>query len=148
MEGENRIAMSMRAVIDHERMEQGPVEVIREIHDVQSTLGVRCGGRSISIDLAAIEWIEAAANYVKIHAGGNQYTVRQKISTLEQQLPPSKFVRIHRCLIVGMNHMRELQSCGNGEFVVVLRNAKELPLGRTYRTHVEGALRQGKPTAS
>ena len=135
--------MSMRALMDHERLERVSVEAIPELREVPRAMVVRCGGRATSIDLDSIEWIEAAANYIKIHAGDAQYVVRQKISTMEQQLPAEKFVRIHRCLIVSLNHVKELQPCGNGEFVVVLRTAKELPLGRTYRTHVENTLKQG-----
>lgn len=135
--------MSMRALIDHEQLERVPVEAVTELREVPRAIIVRCGGRATSIELDSIEWIEAAANYIKIHAGEAQYIVRQKISTMEQQLPAEKFVRIHRCLIVSLSHVKELQPCGNGEFVVVLKTAKELPLGRTYRTHVENTLKRG-----
>ena len=103
---------------------------------------VRTAGRTVFIRLDEIEWIEAAANYVKIFAGEEQYVVREKISSIEQQLPAHRFVRVHRSLIAGIDHIRELQPCGNGEFVVVLRRAKELPLGRTYRAHVESTLKR------
>jgi two-component system, LytTR family, response regulator len=133
--------MSMRALIDHDRLESTPVEMTAHLQEVPRAIVVRCGGRATSIDLNAIEWIEAAANYIKIHAGEEQFVVRQKISTMEEELPKSKFVRIHRCLIVSLDQVRNLQACGNGEFVVVLNNSKELPLGRTYRAHVESAMK-------
>jgi two-component system, LytTR family, response regulator len=117
-------------------------ENVREMPVPAQTMTVRSGGRTVFIHLENVEWIEAAANYIKIHAGEEQFVVREKISTIEQQLPAEKFVRIHRSLIVGLDHVNELQSCGNGEFVVVLRRMKELPLGRTYRTHVEGAMKR------
>lgn len=115
---------------------------VREMPASQRTMTVRCSGRTVFIHLDQIEWIEAAANYIKIHVGEENFVVREKISAIEQQLPTSKFVRIHRSLVVGLDHVKELQSCGNGEFVVVLRRAKELPLGRTYRTHVEDAIKR------
>ena len=121
---------------------------LREMPTAQRTMTVRSGGRTIFIHLDSVEWIEAAANYIKIHSGEECYTVREKISTIEQQLPASKFVRIHRSLVVGLDHVKELQSCGNGEFVVVLNRAKELPLGRTYRSHVENAMQRVNKAAS
>jgi len=123
-------------------------ENLREMPTTQRTMTVRSGGRNVFIHLDSVEWIEAAANYIKIHSGEESYIVREKISTIEQQLPVTKFVRIHRSLIVGLDHVKELQSCGNGEFVVVLNRAKELPLGRTYRTHVESAMKRVHEAAS
>jgi two-component system LytT family response regulator len=116
-------------------------ENVREMPAAPRTMTVRSGGRTVFIHLDRVEWIEAAANYIKIYTGEEHFVVREKISTIEQQLPAAKFVRIHRSLIVGLDHVKELQSCGNGEFVVVLNRAKELPLGRTYRSHVESAMK-------
>jgi len=124
------------------------IDLLQEMQGSRRSIMVRSAGRTVFIRLEDIEWIEAAANYIKIFAGEDQYIVRAKISTIEQQLPVMKFVRIHRSLIAGIDHIRELQSCGNGEFVVVLRRAKELPLGRTYRSHVDSALKQVHAVAS
>jgi two-component system LytT family response regulator len=123
------------------------VEMLREMRGPRRSIMVRTGGRTVFIRLDEIEWIEAAANYVKIHAGEEQYVVREKISTFEQQLPDLKFVRIHRSLIAGIDHVRELQACGNGEFVVVLRRGKELPLGRTFRSHVDTTMKRAHAIA-
>ncbi len=124
------------------------VEMLREMQGSRRSIMVRSAGRTVFIRLDDIEWIEAAANYVKIYAGDEHYIVREKISGIEQQLPAHKFVRIHRSLVAGIDHVRELQACGNGEFVVVLRRGKELPLGRTYRSHVENAMRRVHAPAS
>ncbi len=123
-------------------------ENLREMPTAPRTMTVRSGGRTVFIHLDKVEWIEAAANYIKIYTDVDNFVVREKISTIEQQLPSVKFVRIHRSLIVGLDHVKELQSCGNGEFVVVLNRAKELPLGRTYRTHVESAMKHVTEAAS
>lgn len=124
------------------------VEMLREMQGSRRSIMVRSAGRTVFIRLDDIEWIEAAANYVKIYAGEEHFIVREKISGIEQQLPALKFVRIHRSLVAGIDHVRELQACGNGEFVVVLRRGKELPLGRTYRSHVENAMRRVHAPAS
>ena len=118
------------------------VEISRDTQAGRNSINVRSAGRSVFVRLSEIEWIEAAANYIKIHTADEQIVVREKISSIEQQLPAAQFVRIHRSLIVSLEHVKELQPCGNGEFVVVLHRAKELPLGRTYRAHVEKAMKQ------
>ncbi|HEY2513687.1 MAG TPA: response regulator [Polyangiaceae bacterium] len=83
-----------------------------------------------------VTWIEASANYVLVHAGPRVHQVREKIGDLERTLPRDKFVRIHRSIIVNLDAVAEVQACGGGEHVVVLRSGEELSLGRSYLEHV------------
>ncbi len=59
--------------------------------------------------------------------------LRQSISNLSQRLNPSQFVRIHRSTIVNVHKIKELQPCNSGEYIVVLKNGKELSCSRGYR---------------
>ena len=69
------------------------------------------------------------------------YLVRERIGDFEQALPRDKFIRIHRSVIVNLDAILEIQNCGGGEYIVVLRSGKELPLGRTYRETVDGLVK-------
>ena len=101
---------------------------------------IRSRGRVIIVLLDEIDWIEACANYVRLHlTGKDAHLFRQPISKLAEQLDSSKFVRIHRSYIVNASRIRELQPCNSGEFIVSLRDGKELPCSRSYR-HVLRAL--------
>jgi len=58
------------------------------------------------------------------------------------KLQPDNFLRIHRSLIVNVDRIRCLESCGYGEYLVVLKNGKSLPMGRSYREHLDRFLAQ------
>src|SRR4029077_19183715 len=105
----------------------------RPINNARSRLVIRTDRKTVFLRSSEVEWIEAAGNYVRVHAGDRIYEVREKISDFEHTLDPGRFVRIHRSLIVNLDAVLEQQSCGGGEYIVILRNGKELPLGRTYR---------------
>ena len=47
------------------------------------------------------------------------------------------FVRIHRCHIVNIEQVRELQPWFNGEYVVFLKNGTRLTLSRGYRERLQ-----------
>jgi two-component system LytT family response regulator len=96
-------------------------------------LMVRAGGRVVFLAYDEIEWIEAAANYVRLHAGKESYTLRGSIGNMAEKLPRDQFVRIHRSTVVNLRTIKELQPCNSGEFIVVLRNGKELSCSRGYR---------------
>jgi len=94
---------------------------------------VKAGGRVVFLAYDEIEWIEAAANYVRVHAGKVSYLLRSSIGSIAEKLPDDQFVRIHRSTVVNARIIKELQPCNSGEFIVVLRNGKELSCSRGYR---------------
>ena len=93
---------------------------------------VRSAGRVVFLAYDEVEWIEAAANYVRLHAGRACYTLRASIGNIAGKLPVDQFVRIHRSTIVNARAIKELQPCNSGEFIVVLQNGKELSCSRGY----------------
>ena len=109
-------------------------------HQSNERLVIRSRGRVIIVLVDEIDWVEASANYVRLHLSGkDSHLFRQPISKLVEQLDSSRFVRIHRSYIINVNRIRELQPCNSGEFIVMLRDGKELPCSRSYR-HVLRAL--------
>jgi two-component system LytT family response regulator len=104
---------------------------------------VKSGGRIFFVRTLEIDWIEAAGNYVKLHVGNDSHLIRETMNAVEQRLSPDAFVRIHRCHIVNIEQVRELQPWFNGEYVVILRNGTKLTLSRGYREHLQERL--GKP---
>ena len=105
----------------------------------ENRLIIKSGGRVVFFQIDEIDWIEAAANYVRLHvAGKNAYLFRESIGRMADKLDPMQFIRIHRSFIVNVSKIKELQPCNNGEFMVSLRNGKELPCSRFYRHALEG----------
>jgi two-component system LytT family response regulator len=105
-----------------------------------SRLSVRARGRIVLIDVETIDWLQAADNYVTVHASAREYLLRDTLTTLEDQLDPSVFVRIHRSTIVRLDRIAELQPASHGDFDVRLRDGTVLTLSRTWREQLERAL--------
>jgi two-component system LytT family response regulator len=103
---------------------------------------VPAGGRIRLIEAGQVDWIEAADNYVVLHAGGVTHIVRETMSRLEGELDPATFVRIHRSTIVRLDRIAELRPSFHGDFVVVLFDGTQLTLSRTHRPRVEALLRR------
>lgn len=88
------------------------------------------------LDVDEIDWIEAAANYIKVHVGKEFYLVRESVSGISQWLDPTQFIRIHRSIIANLLKIKELQPCNSGEYIVLLKDGKELPCSRSYRSEL------------
>jgi two-component system, LytTR family, response regulator len=94
---------------------------------------VRSVGRILLVDVADVDWIEAAGNYVRLHHGGRSHLLRETMSHLESRLDPRRFVRIHRSTIVNLDRVRELRHILHGDYAVVLRDETRLTLSRGFR---------------
>ena len=104
---------------------------------------VKSGGRIFFVRTAEIDWIEAAGNYVKLHVGNDSHLIRETMNAVEARLSSDMFVRIHRCHIVNIEQVRELQPWFNGEYVVFLKNGTRLTLSRGYRERLRERVGRG-----
>lgn len=103
-------------------------------------LVIKNAGRVFFLETDEIDWIEAEGNYVRVHAGKKSHLIRETISSLESQLDPKKFLRIHRSAIVKIDRIQELQPWFHGEYHVILHNGTQLTLSRNYRERLQEVL--------
>jgi two-component system LytT family response regulator len=96
-------------------------------------MAIKDGARIVYVKTESIDWVEADGNYVRIHTGKGSYHLLSTIGSLEAQLDPKKFRRIHRATIVNIDSIRELQPWFNGCYRVILHSGVELSLSRGYR---------------
>ena len=100
-------------------------------------LVVRAGGKTVFLRSDEIEWVEASGNYVRLHANGQHYMLRDSMKNMETKLDPDLFVRIHRSAIVNVDHIRELEPYFHGEYVVILRDGTRLMASRVFSDRLD-----------
>ncbi|HKA87894.1 MAG TPA: LytTR family DNA-binding domain-containing protein [Haliangiales bacterium] len=103
-------------------------------------LAVKDDGRVQLVRADEIDWIEAADNYVCVHAGRDTHILRATLTAVEGRLDPSRFARIHRSTVVALDRIRELRPATRNEVVAVLRDGTRLPVSRTYAGRLRSLL--------
>lgn len=96
-------------------------------------LEVRDGARRHFVPLTEVVWVEAAGNYVELHRGGAGLLHRASLAEMERRLQSAGFVRIHRSRLVRREAVANVESRPTGDFVVHLRDGRELAGSRRYR---------------
>ena len=99
-------------------------------------IAIRDGQRIVRVDIDSIQWIDAAGDYMCIHAGNDTHVLRATMRDLEQRLDPVRFQRVHRSTIVNLARVREMRPHLNGEYFLVLDSGHELKLSRSYKDKV------------
>lgn len=100
-------------------------------------LAVRMEGITRFVRVKDIEWIEAAGVYVTLHTSGKEFLYRASLTDLAQSLDPSRFLRIHRSVIVNIESIVHLEPLSHGEFEVLLKDGSHPRVSRTYRNLME-----------
>jgi two-component system LytT family response regulator len=98
---------------------------------------VEKGGREIFLPVERLDWAEADRNYVLLHAGGEEYTIRETLENLASRLDPEQFVRISRSELVNLDRVKEMQPWFHGERRIVLRDGRELVWTRRFRANAQ-----------
>ena len=76
---------------------------------------------------AEILFIEARQNYMSIQGEKNKLMALLTIKSLEEQLPPRKFMRIHKSYIVAVEKITSLR----GNEIII--GTHKIPLGKNYK---------------
>lgn len=97
-------------------------------------LVVKSAGRVTFLRVDEIDWIEAAGNYVRLHAGRDAHLLHEGLAALATRLDPSRFARIHRSTLVNLDRVREVQPWFHGDAIAILRDGTRLQVSRTYRS--------------
>ena len=89
---------------------------------------VRSPERIVFLKPEEIDHVEAAGNYVVLHAGKERHIVRETTSAMEARLAPQGFMRLSRSVIVNLARIREVQPLGPGQYSVLLKNGTRLDM--------------------
>jgi two-component system LytT family response regulator len=92
---------------------------------------VRDGSKVHIIPIAKLDYVEAQDDYAALHSEQKSYLKQQTIASLETQLDPQRFVRIHRSYIVNLERIARIEPYAKDSRVAVLRNGTQLPVSRS-----------------
>jgi two-component system LytT family response regulator len=96
-------------------------------------LAIKDGSTTTWVRQEDIEWIEAAGDYMCVHALGETHIMRKTMKELEDELQADFLQRIHRSTIVNVRHVTEMRSHINGEYFLKLESGRTFKLSRTYK---------------
>ena len=122
-------AVPLRALLD-ERQRPEPAD----------RLLVRSGTRLVVVQTAAVDWAEAAGDYVALHVGPQTHLLRETLTGLEDRLDGRQFVRVHRSAIVQVDRVRDVTLTAAGDARVRLRDGTEVRASRRYWKDLEARL--------
>jgi two-component system, LytTR family, response regulator len=103
-------------------------------------VAIRDDGVLKVVRIPDVDWLETDGNYIRLHVGAASHLLRATAASIEPQLDPRSFIRVHRRYIVNVDRIVEVQPWFAGDAVLVLRNGAKLRVSRTYRERLHARL--------
>lgn len=100
-------------------------------------ISIKDGTETTLVASADIDWIDAAGDYMCIHAKDKVHVLRSTMKKIEEKLDPESFQRIHRSTIVNLEKIEKVCSHINGEFFIIVKGGARLKMSRSYRNKIK-----------
>ena len=118
------------------RSERGGAERVLSGIDGDNTLNgrlaIKDGAETQLLPFDAIDWVDAAGDYMCIHSNGDTHIMRSTMSQLLERLPDN-FVRVHRSTIVNVERVHSYETLPKGELKLSLDGGARLKVSRNYK---------------
>jgi two-component system response regulator LytT len=96
-------------------------------NDIDNDFYINIDRRLIKIDLPSIYLIEAKGDYIKIKTENKDYVVHSTLKKIEDKLPDSLFLKIHRSFIINIKKIIDIEDNS------VLIQKDVIPVSRSKR---------------
>jgi DNA-binding LytR/AlgR family response regulator len=90
---------------------------------------VKSNGKLVKINYTDIKYIEGMKDYLKIHTTTGTIVTHSTMKAMEEQLPTSKFLRVHKSFILALSAIKAI----DGSIIHLDIEKAEIPLGNSYK---------------
>lgn len=103
---------------------------------------VKVGTGIRPLDVAGIFYVESEGDYLRLAVAGERLRIRERMKDIEEQVVDAGFVRIHRSVLVNLEHVREMKPKKHGDYEFLMSDGARFVSGATYRVNVRRILEQ------
>src|SRR5678815_4831865 len=100
----------------------------------------RDGTKVHIIPIAKLDYVEAQDDYAGLHSEKKMYLKQQTLASLEAQLDPRRFLRIHRSYVVNVERIARIEPYTKDSRVAVLQDGTQLPVSRAGHAKLKEVL--------
>lgn len=80
----------------------------------------------VKIKFETILYIESLKDYIKVFTSSGDYLVHKSLTSITEELPKEKFLRIHRSFTIAIDKVKSVE----GNLIEI--DSKRVPIGRKY----------------
>lgn len=119
----------------------GPaIDIGRKEGEPLDRILIRDGAKVHVIGVGSIDYIQAQDDYVGVMVGGKTHLKHQTMASVEAQLDPARFVRIHRSTILNIERLDRIELYSKDSYEAILRDGTRLPISRSGYSRLQALI--------
>jgi DNA-binding LytR/AlgR family response regulator len=93
----------------------------------KESIFIKVDSELINLPFKEVLWIEALGDYINIITAQRKLVVLSTMKNIEEKLPPTEFVRVHRSYFVRLDRIKKIS-----EHIILVEN-KLIPVSKSYK---------------
>lgn len=123
-----RFTKAIRKAASFKLEDKNTQDLSKPVNEPSSNeLFVNIDRRLIKIDMPSIQVIEAKGDYIIVKTENKNYTVHSTLKKIEEKLPPSIFLKVHRSYVININKIVDIED----NSVLIAKNV--IPVSRSKK---------------
>ena len=132
----------LTVVVEYPEYDQSVERLITKIKNLSISFSGKADGKSVSIDLFDIYYIENVDRKMFIYSKDNVYRYDGSMSDIDSAIADTDLVRISRTCFMNVSHLREIMQMKNSHLEAVLDNDEKLIVSRKYLQDIKKIFRR------
>ncbi|MFV8343815.1 LytR/AlgR family response regulator transcription factor [Flavobacterium sp. XS2P39] len=105
-----------------------------EMHRIEPHIFIKVDKKMVKVTIDEILFIEGMKEYIKVVTTDKTYITHKSLTSLSEELPPDRFVRIHKSYTIAIDKVKSIE----GNRIQIL--SYTLPIGRNYSKGVKSKI--------
>ena len=132
----------LTVVVEYPEYDQSVERLITKINNLSISFTGKTDGKSVSIDLFDIYYIENVDRKMFIYSKDNVYRYDGSMSDIDSAIADTDLVRISRTCFMNVSHLKEIMQMKNSHLEAVLDNDEKLIVSRKYLQDIKKIFRR------
>lgn len=116
-----KTAANVRQMSEKAKEDAGPIERVF----------VKTGTKIDVLPIAEIIRIEAQDDYVEFITASKKYLKKETMGSMENSLPDTQFIRVHRSHIINVNFIKKIEKYGKESHIIILNDGSEVNVSKS-----------------
>jgi len=132
----------LTVIVEYPEYDNSVDNLIRKIKNMSISFTGRSDGKSVSIDISDIYYIENVERKIFLYSKKDIYRYDGSMSDIDSAIVDTDLVRISRTCFMNASHLREIMQIKNSHLEAVLDNGEKLIVSRKYLKDIKKIFRR------
>ena len=132
----------LTVIVEYPEYDRTVDSLIKKIKNMSISFTGKSDGKTVSIDMSSVYYIENVERKIFIYTGNEVYRYDGSMSDIDAAIVDTDIVRISRTCFMNAGHLKEIMQIKNSHLEAVLDNDEKLIVSRKYLKDIKRIFRR------